>query len=159
MFEQTYGTVDGDSASAAELFALLSSLAGAPLTQSIAVTGSINQHGRIQPIGGVNEKIEGFFDVCAKRGLTGAQGVLIPEANVKHLMLRADVVAAVAAGRFNVYAMETVDHGLELLTGLPAGERDQQGNFPDGTLNRKVEARLVTMAQQARARRGGDGKE
>ncbi len=159
VFEQTYGTVDGDSASAAELFALLSSLAGTPLTQSIAVTGSINQHGRIQPIGGVNEKIEGFFDVCAKRGLTGAQGVLIPEANVKHLMLRADVVAAVAAGRFNVYAMETVDHGVELLTGLPAGERDQQGNFPDGTLNRKVEARLTTMAQHARARRGGDGKE
>ncbi len=159
VFEQTYGTVDGDSASAAELFALLSSLADAPLAQSIAVTGSINQHGLIQPIGGVNEKIEGFFDVCAKRGLTGAQGVLIPEANVKHLMLRADVVAAVAAGRFNVYAMETADQGLELLTGLPAGERDQQGNFPDGTLNHKVEARLVTMARQARARRGSDGKE
>ena len=159
VFEQTYGMVDGDSASAAEFFALLSSLSGVPIRQSIAVTGSVNQHGEIQPIGGVNEKIEGFFDVCVKRGLNGEHGVLIPHTNVKHLMLRSDVVEAVAAGTFSVYAMETVNQGIELLTGLPAGERGADGKFPDGTINQKVEARLLAMAAQARARRGSDSKE
>jgi lon-related putative ATP-dependent protease len=159
VFEQTYGAVEGDSASAAEFFALLSSLSGAPIRQSIAVTGSINQHGQIQPIGGVNEKIEGFFDVCAKRGLTGEHGVLIPHTNVKHLMLRKDVVDAVAAGKFNVYAMETADEGIALLTGLPAGARAADGKFPEGSINFSVEARLTTLAQQARARRGSDTKE
>ncbi len=153
VFEQTYGFVDGDSASAAEFFALLSSLADVPLTQAIAVTGSVNQHGEIQPIGGVNEKIEGFFDVCAKRGLDGNQGVLIPQSNVKHLMLRRDVVDAVEAGRFHVYAMATVDQGIELLTGLPAGARGSDGRFPDGSVNARVEAKLVAMAAVARAQR------
>ena len=159
VFEQTYGMVDGDSASAAEFFALQSSLSGVPIRQSIAVTGSVNQHGQIQPIGGVNEKIEGFFDVCVKRGLNGDHGVMIPHTNVKHLMLRKDVVDAVAAGKFNVYAMETVDQGIELLTGVPAGERGADGKFPEGSINQKVEAKLVAMAQQARARRGSDTKE
>ncbi len=151
VFEQTYGLVDGDSASAAEFFALLSSLSDVPLTQAIAVTGSVNQYGEIQPIGGVNEKIEGFFEICSKRGLDGKQGVLIPQANVKHLMLRRDVVDAVAAGRFHVYAMTTVDQGIELLSGTSAGARGADGRFPDGTINAKVEARLVAMAHIARA--------
>jgi predicted ATP-dependent protease len=119
----------------------------------------VNQHGEIQPIGGVNEKIEGFFDVCVKRGLSGEHGVLIPHTNVKHLMLRSDVVEAVAAGTFSVYAMETVNQGIELLTGLAAGERGADDRFPDGTINQKVEARLLAMAAQARARRGSDSKE
>ena len=121
VFEQNYGGVDGDSASSAELYALLSALAEVPLRQSLAVTGSVNQHGEVQAIGGVNEKIEGFFDICLARGLSGEQGVLIPAANVKHLMLRADVVDAVAAGSFHVYAVAHVDEGIVLLTGLPAG--------------------------------------
>ena len=115
VFEQNYGPVDGDSATVAELCALLSSLSGIPVRQGIAVTGSMNQLGEVQPIGGVNEKIEGFFDLCAARGLTGEQGVLIPKANVKHLMLRQDVVEAAAAGKFGVYPVETVDEGIEVL--------------------------------------------
>jgi len=159
VFEQTYGPVEGDSASAAELFALLSALADVPIQQNLAVTGSINQHGQIQPIGGVNEKIEGFFDVCNRRGLSGDQGVVIPASNVKHLMLRRDVSDAVAVGRFNVYAIETADQGLELLTGLAAGERGADGTFPDGTINRRVETRLEQMAQQARAQRTSKSEE
>jgi lon-related putative ATP-dependent protease len=150
-FEQTYGEVEGDSASSAELYALLSALAEAPIRQSLAVTGSVNQHGEIQAIGGVNEKIEGFFDVCQARGLTGEQGVLIPAANVKHLMLRRDVVAACAQGKFHVYPVRTVDEGIELLTGIPAGERDAEGLFPDGTINQRVELKLLMYAEQARA--------
>jgi lon-related putative ATP-dependent protease len=150
VFEQTYGEVEGDSASSAELYALLSALAEAPVKQSLAVTGSVNQHGEIQAIGGVNEKIEGFFDVCKSRGLTGEQGVLIPAANVKHLMLRHDVVDACAQGKFHVYPVRTVDEGIELLTGLPAGERDANGLFPDGTINQRVEVRLLILAEQAR---------
>ncbi|MGQ9371437.1 Lon protease family protein [Azospirillum sp. ST 5-10] len=151
VFEQSYGGVDGDSAAAAELFALLSSLADVPLRQSVAVTGSIDQHGRVQPIGGVNEKVEGFFDACRQGGLTGGQGVLIPSANVQHLMLRPDVVAACAKGRFHVWAMATVDEGIERLTGVPAGARDATGHFPPGTLNRRVEDRLLRLAEAARA--------
>ncbi|HYA38005.1 MAG TPA: ATP-binding protein [Candidatus Methylomirabilis sp.] len=150
-FEQTYGEVEGDSASSAELYALLSALAEAPVKQSLAVTGSVNQHGEIQAIGGVNEKIEGFFDVCRARGLTGDQGVLIPAANVKHLMLRHDVVEACAQGKFHVYPVRTVDEGIELLTGLPAGERDAEGLFPDNTINQRVEVKLLVFAEQARA--------
>jgi lon-related putative ATP-dependent protease len=149
VFEQTYGTVEGDSASAAELFALLSAIAELPLTQSLAVTGSINQRGEIQPIGGVNEKIEGFFDVCQNRGLTGDQGVLIPEANVKHLMLREDVIAAVAAEQFHIHAISTVDDGMVVLTGVEAGAPDEEGNFPEGSINHRIETRLVAMAEQA----------
>jgi lon-related putative ATP-dependent protease len=151
VFEQSYGGVDGDSASAAELCTLASALAEAPLRQSFAITGSVDQQGRVQAIGGVNEKIEGFFDICAKRGLTGEQGVLIPAANVKHLMLRQDVVAAVNDRMFGVYPVVHVDQALELLTGVPAGERDENGEFPDGSLNRRICERLISLAEQRRA--------
>jgi lon-related putative ATP-dependent protease len=151
VFEQSYGGVEGDSASSAELYALLSALADVPIKQSFAVTGSVNQRGDVQAIGGVNEKIEGFFDVCNARGLTGKQGVLIPAANVKHLMLRQDVIDAAAAGKFHIYPVTTVDEGIEILTGLPAGTRDAAGKFPKGSINDKVEQRLVSFARQARA--------
>ena len=149
VFEQSYGGVDGDSASAAELFALLSALAEAPINQSLAVTGSIDQHGRIQAIGGVNEKIEGFFDACRISGFTGRQGVIIPGSNVKHLMLRQDVVAAAAEERFRIFSIETVDQGLALLTDLPAGEADGEGKYPAGTLNHRIAARLDAFAVKA----------
>jgi len=151
VFEQSYGEIEGDSASAAELFALLSALAGLPVRQSLAVTGSVNQHGEIQPIGGVNEKIEGFFDTCSQRGLNGEQGVVIPASNVPHLMLRADVRTAVEEGKFAVYAIETVDDGIELLTGVPAGERETDGLFPSGTVNQCVEDTLARYAENMRA--------
>jgi len=150
VFEQSYGGVEGDSASAAELFALLSAIAEAPIAQTFAVTGSVNQHGQIQAIGGVNEKIEGFFDLCKARGLTGDQGVIIPSANRQHLMLRWDVVHAVAGEKFNVYAIDTVDEGIELLTGIPAGERDENGQYPEGTINARVEKKLTELAQKRR---------
>ncbi|WP_421042702.1 MULTISPECIES: Lon protease family protein [unclassified Paraburkholderia] len=150
-FEQTYGTVEGDSASLAELCALLSSLSGIPLRQSLAVTGSVNQQGEVQAIGGVNEKIEGFFDLCRARGLSGEQGVVIPQANVRHLMLREDVVEAAAGGRFQVYAVGSVDDALGLLTGLAAGSSDAEGNFPDGTVNACVCAKLAAFADARRA--------
>jgi len=160
VFEQSYGGVEGDSASSAELYALLSALAGIPLRQSLAVTGSVNQHGEVQAIGGVNEKIEGFFDVCNSRGLTGEQGVLIPATNVKHLMLRHDVVAAVEAGRFAVYPVSHVDEGIELLTGIAAGDRDAQGRFAEASINRLVEDRLVQFSirllQLGREQKMGD---
>ena len=149
VFEQSYGGVDGDSASAAELFALLSALAEAPIEQRFAVTGSVDQHGQIQAIGGVNDKIEGFFDACHMTGFTGRQGVLIPLANVKHLMLREDVVAAAEAGRFAVYPIATIDQGLELLTGIPAGAPDSDGNYPEGSLNRRIAVRLDAFAAKA----------
>ncbi len=151
VFEQSYGGVEGDSASLAELCALLSALAEVPIKQSLAVTGSVNQHGQVQPIGGVNEKVEGFFDVCKVRGLTGEQGVIIPATNVRHLMLRQDVVEAVEAGRFHVYPVQTVDQATEILTGIPAGERDEEGEFPKGSINQRVEARLIELAERQRA--------
>jgi lon-related putative ATP-dependent protease len=151
VFEQSYGSVEGDSASCAELYALLSALADAPLNQSLAVTGSVNQHGAVQAIGGVNEKIEGFFDICRSRGLTGEQGVLIPASNVKNLMLRRDVVEAAAAGKFHIYPVDSVDQGIEILTGVPAGERDATGEFPAGTINFRVERRLAGFAERSRA--------
>jgi lon-related putative ATP-dependent protease len=150
VFEQTYGEVEGDSASSAELYALLSALANAPIRQSFAVTGSVNQLGQIQPIGGVNEKIEGFFDVCQMRGLSGEQGVLIPATNVKHLMLRRDVIEAVRKGQFHIYPVNTIDEGIEILTGVPAGTRDSNGLFPDGTINQRVEVQLVAMSELVR---------
>jgi lon-related putative ATP-dependent protease len=150
VFEQSYGGVEGDSASSAELYALLSALSEIPIRQSLAVTGSVDQNGRVQAIGGVNEKIEGFFDVCAARGLTGEQGVLIPSANVKHLMLRNNVVEACREGRFHVYAVDTVDQGIEVLTGVPAGEADENGEYPIGTVNRAVAARLAAFVRKAR---------
>jgi len=151
VFEQSYSGVEGDSASSAELYALLSDLAQAPIRQSLAVTGSVNQYGEIQPIGGVNEKIEGFFDCCLARGLTGYQGVLIPESNVKHLMLRDDVVDAAASGQFTVCPVRDVDQGIELLTGIAAGERDGQGRFPEDSINGRVEARLIEYSERMRA--------
>ena len=158
VFEQSYSGVDGDSASCAELYALLSALADAPIRQSLAVTGSVNQFGEVQAIGGVNEKIEGFFDICRARGLTGSQGVLIPAANVQHLMLRADVRNAVAAGQFAIYAVRTVDEGIELLTGLPAGVADAEGVYPDGSINGLVADRLAEYARiRAALAHGGEG--
>lgn len=150
VFEQTYGGVEGDSASSAELFVLLSALADVPIKQSLAVTGSVNQLGNIQAIGGVNEKIEGFYEICKQRGLTGEQGVIIPKANVPHLMLRRDVRQAVEDGKFHVYAIDTVDDGLELLSGLEAGTAGVDGSYPDGSFNQRVEARLQKMAERAR---------
>jgi predicted ATP-dependent protease len=150
VFEQSYGGVEGDSASSAELFALLSALSRIPIRQSLAVTGSVDQNGRVQAIGGVNEKIEGFFDICAARGLTGEQGVLIPSANVKHLMLRNNVVEACREGRFHVYAIDSVDQGIEILTGIPAGEADENGEFPIGSVNRAVARRLAAFARKTR---------
>ena len=147
VFEQSYGMVDGDSASMAELCVLLSHLADVPIKQSLAITGSVNQLGQAQAIGGVNEKIEGFFDICSARGLTGEQGVLIPVANIKHLMLRSDVVAAAEAGRFHIYAVENVDQAISVLTGLPAGEGNVKGIYPDGSINRKVAARLAELTE------------
>ncbi len=146
VFEQSYGGVEGDSASSAELYALLSSIAEVPAKQSLAVTGSVNQFGRVQAIGGVNEKIEGFFDICNTRGLTGEQGVLIPDSNVQHLMLREDVVQAVSEGKFHVYPIESIDQGIELLTDVPAGEPDDKGEYPEDTINGKVQARLKKFA-------------
>ncbi len=150
VFEQSYGGVEGDSASLAETCALLSALAEAPLRQDLALTGSINQHGEVQAIGGVNEKIEGFFDLCAARGLSGTQGVLIPAANAQHLMLREDVLAACAEGRFSVSTVATVDDAVEALTGLAAGSRDAGGHFPADSINGRVEARLLAFAQARR---------
>ncbi len=159
VFEQSYGGVDGDSASSTELYALLSALSGVPIRQSLAVTGSVNQRGEVQAIGGVNEKIEGFFDICAARGLTGRQGVLIPSANVKHLMLRGDVVEAAAQGKFHVYPVETVDQGIEILTGVPAGEPDPQGDFRAGTVNGLAQATLLEFALNARNFAAGGGSD
>ena len=156
VFEQSYGGVDGDSASSAELYCLLSALAEAPIKQCFAVTGSVNQHGQVQAIGWVNEKIEGFFDICNARGLTGQQGVLIPSANVKHLMLRQDVVAAVREGRFHIHAIDSIDQGIEVLTGVAAGERLANGQYPDGTINARVAARLAGFSKARKASDGGD---
>ena len=147
VFEQSYGMVEGDSASLAELCVLLSNLANVPIKQSLAITGSVNQLGQAQAIGGVNEKIEGFFDICKARGLTGEQGVLIPAANIKHLMLRRDVVVAAEAGQFRIYAVENVDQAIALLTGLPAGEANAKGIYPEGSVNRKVATRLAELTE------------
>ena len=163
VFEQSYGPIEGDSASSAELYALLSALAEVPIKQSLAVTGSVNQRGQIQAIGGVNEKIEGFFDICKGRGLTGDQGVLIPASNVKNLMLRQDVLEAAAEGRFHIYSVETVDQGIEILTGIPAGERGEgpdtaEDEYPEGSINYRVERRLAQLADK-RSKFGKGGEE
>lgn len=151
VFEQSYSGVEGDSASSAELYTLLSAISEVPIKQSFAVTGSVNQLGQVQAIGGVNAKIEGFFDICQARGLTGEQGVLIPASNVKHLMLRHDVVEAVEKGEFHVHAVETIDEGIEILTGLPAGEVDEEGNYPEGSINYLVRKRLTELAEKRKA--------
>ncbi len=152
-FEQSYDEVEGDSASTAELLALLSALADAPLDQGIAVTGSVDQHGSVQAVGGVNRKIEGFYATCKARGLTGAQGVVIPQANVTSLMLDREVVEAVRAGRFHVWAVRSVDEALEVTTGLTAGRRRRDGRFPTGTVHRLVEERLALYAERVAAAR------
>lgn len=149
-FEQSYGGVDGDSASSTELYALLSSLSGVPILQSIAVTGSVNQRGEVQPIGGANEKIEGFFKVCESRGLHGEQGVMIPAANVKDLMLNDDVVAAVRDGKFHIWPVHTINQGIEILTGIVAGERDEHGEYPVHSINRLVDDKLRSLAEGLR---------
>ncbi len=146
-FEQSYGGVDGDSASSTEIYALLSSLAGIPLKQYIGVTGSMNQKGEVQAIGGVNEKIEGFYDSCRKKGLTGKQGVMIPDANIKDLMLRKDIIEAVKKGKFHIYAVRTIDEGMEILAGIKAGEPGHDGAYPKGTLNFLVNERLKILAE------------
>jgi lon-related putative ATP-dependent protease len=147
VFEQSYGGIDGDSASSTELYALLSGIAEVPIKQNLAVTGSVNQYGQVQAIGGVNHKIEGFYDICKARGLTGDQGVLIPRSNVKHLMLRKDVIDSVKAGEFHIYPVEHVDEGIEILTGIKAGKADKEGNYPQGTINALVKSRLEKMAK------------
>jgi predicted ATP-dependent protease len=146
-FEQSYEGVEGDSASSTELYALLSALSGLPIKQGIAVTGSVNQRGEVQAIGGVNEKVEGYFEVCKVKGLTGEQGVMIPESNVRHLMLKDEVVRAVSEGKFHIWAVEKIDAGIEILTGVPAGERGQDGGYPKGTVNYQVNERLKAIAK------------
>jgi lon-related putative ATP-dependent protease len=156
-FEQSYSGVEGDSASSTELYGLLSSLSGLPIRQGVAVTGSVNQRGQIQPIGGVNEKVEGFYAVCKAFGLSGEQGVIIPVQNVKNLMLKEEVIAAVREGKFHIWAVGTVDEGIELLTGVPAGARQEDGAWPEGTVNFLVDKRLREMAEALR--KFGAGKE
>jgi predicted ATP-dependent protease len=155
-FEQSYDGVDGDSASSTELYAVLSSLAEIPIRQGIAVTGSVNQKGEIQAIGGINYKIEGFFDVCRLKGLTGEQGVMIPRANLRNLMLRSDVVSAVKEGKFHIYAVGTIDEGLEVLTGVSAGQRQDDGHYPPETINDRVQRKLLHYAEQQRRLTGED---
>ena len=146
-FEQLYNGVDGDSASSTELYAILSSLSGIPINQSIAVTGSVNQKGEIQPIGGVNEKIEGFFKICKTRGLKGLHGVMIPKLNEKNLNLSDEVVEAVKQGLFHIYAISTIEQGIEILTGVPAGKRDESGRFTSGSVNSLAYAKLKKYAK------------
>jgi predicted ATP-dependent protease len=146
-FEQSYSRVDGDSASSTEVYALLSSLAEIPINQGIAVTGSVNQKGEIQAIGGVNQKIEGFFSCCRHTGITGEQGVIIPLSNVRDLMLRHDVVEAVEKGDFRIWAISHVDEGMHILTGKNPGERKEDGGYPEETINFAVDAKLAALAE------------
>ena len=150
VFEQSYGMIEGDSASSTELYALLSSLSGVAIKQNIAVTGSVNQFGEIQAIGGVNEKIEGFFDICMQRDAEASYGVIIPKSNVNHLMLKVEVLDAVKKGNFSVYAVSTIDEGLSILTGVEAGKADAKGNFPAASVNAKVVARLKELSETSR---------
>jgi predicted ATP-dependent protease len=152
-FEQNYSMIDGDSASSTELYAILSSIAEVPIKQSIAVTGSVNQMGEIQPIGGVNEKIEGFYDVCKLKGLTGEQGVIIPVQNVKNLMLKREVIDAVEKGQFHIYAISHVDQGIEILTGIPVGEKGENGEYPEGTLNYLIVKKLKELNEKGEKER------
>ena len=149
-FEQTYDEVEGDSASSAELYALLSSLSGLPINQGIAVTGSVNQRGDVQAIGGATFKIEGFFDVCKAQGLTGSQGVVIPKDNIKNLVLKDEVTQAARDGKFAIYAVSTVEEGIEVLTGVPSGEPDTEGEYPEGTVYYQIAKRLEYLASKAK---------
>jgi len=147
-FEQSYEGIDGDSASSTELYAILSSLSERPIKQGIAVTGSVNQNGEIQAIGGINRKIEGFFDICRLKGITGDQGVLVPRSNLRNLMLRRDVVEAVEQGKFCIYAVSTIDEGIEVLTDTPAGQRDSEGHYPATSINGMVEKQLEEYSKR-----------
>ena len=149
--------VDGDSASSTELYAILSALSQLPIKQGIAVTGSVNQYGEVQPIGGVNEKIEGFFRICEARGLTGEQGVMIPASNMHDLMLPEDVVTAVAQKQFHIWSIRKIDEGIELLTGVAAGTADAEGNYPESTVHHLVQKRMLAVAQDLKA--FGDSKQ
>ncbi len=153
VFEQLYSGVDGDSASSTELYGILSSITNVPIKQYIAVTGSVNQRGEIQPIGGVNEKIEGFYKVCKLKGLNGKQGVMIPHQNVKNLMLKDEVIEAIKKGEFHIYAVETIDQGIEILTGMPAGKGDKKGKYPEGTIHYLVNKRMEELAKAAEKRK------
>jgi predicted ATP-dependent protease len=148
VFEQSYEGVEGDSASSTELYSILSALSGLPIKQNFAVTGSVNQKGEVQAIGGVNEKIEGFFEVCKAKGLSGEQAVMIPESNVQNLMLKEEVLDAVKAGQFNIYSVKTIDEGIEVLTGQKAGQRRPDGTFEEGTVNYLVDKALGEMADK-----------
>jgi predicted ATP-dependent protease len=158
-FEQSYEEIEGDSASSAELYALLSSIGNLPIRQSLAVTGSVNQHGEVQPVGGVSRKVEGFFQCCRLKGLTGRQGVIIPRRNAHNLVLTDDVVEAVRGGQFHIYAIDHIDEGLELLTGLPAGEHQPDGSYPEGTVSSAVAEGLnrLSDAWKEFGERGGEG--
>jgi len=149
-FEQSYDEVDGDSASSTELYAILSKLSGIPLNQGLAVTGSVNQFGEVQAIGGVNEKIEGFFRVCKVKGLDGRQGVLIPSTNVGNLMLDNEVVNAIESGYFHIYAISDIASGMEILTGINYGQRNDDGSFPEDSISHKVQSRLIQLADDTR---------
>ena len=157
-FEQSYEDIDGDSASSTELFAIMSSLAEFPIDQGIAVTGSVNKHGFIQPIGGVNSKIEGFFDVCRAKGLNGKQGVIIPRINVKNLLLRSDVEEAIKEGNFHIYPIETIDEGIRILTGVEAGKLKKDGTYPRNSVNGKIITRLEKMGAGLKKGRVGGKK-
>jgi predicted ATP-dependent protease len=158
-FEQEYGGVEGDSASSTELYAILSSLAEVPIRQNLAVTGSVNQKGEIQPIGGVNQKIEGFFDVCRLRGLTGDQGIMIPHQNVKHLMLRNDIIEAVKNGSFHIFPVKSIDEGIEILTGMEAGARDENGKYPENSIFGKADNKIQQFTDIMRIFGGGEETE
>jgi lon-related putative ATP-dependent protease len=146
-FEQSYSGVDGDSASSTETYAMLSALSDVPIKQQFAVTGSVNQMGEVQAIGGVNQKLEGFYDLCKVRGLNGGHGVVIPKSNVKNLMLREDVVDAIKEGKFHIYPVETIDEGIEVLTGVPAGVPNEDGEYPEGSINYLAQKKLDEMAE------------
>jgi predicted ATP-dependent protease len=149
-FEQLYGMIEGDSATCAELYALLSAISGVPIRQGYAVTGSMDQGGTVQPVGGVNEKIEGFFELCHLRGLDGSQGVIIPERNVRNLMLRKDVVEAIAEGKFRIHAIDHVEEGIEILMGPPVGDAGPDGTYPEGTFHHLVEKRLAELREASK---------
>jgi predicted ATP-dependent protease len=157
VFEQNYSGVEGDSASSTELYAILSALSGVPINQSLAVTGSVNQKGEVQAIGGVNEKLEGYFEVCKARGFTGRQGAMIPASNVQNLMLKEDLVQAAREGKFTIYPVSTIDEGIEVLTGKKAGVRKADGTFEEGTINFLVDQRLRQMAMTMKEFQTPDG--
>jgi len=158
-FEQSYGEVDGDSASSSEIYAILSSLADIPIRQDIAVTGSVNQKGEIQPIGGVNLKIEGFYDVCRAHGLTGTQGVIIPALNVPDLMLRKDVIQSVQEKKFHIYSVNAIDEGISILTGLETGLMDETGSYPVSTINHLVNEKLKELAKNYKEEKTDESEE